>query len=578
MPSQAVAPVVGATVTVKVDGAETDGTLNHLMQEFVFEDSVHVPDMIELRYADPNRAFPEGTPFDIGKELVVKLNAPGAEPTEFKAEITALSARYVGGVYTMTVRGLDKMHRLHRGRWTKTYVDVKASDVFSQIVGQQGLSAGTVDATDVTFPFITIMNESHFSFLRRLAADNARVLSFSDGKVHFKKRKAPLTPIQLSPAASLQDLEVVVTTADMTSDVKVLGWDTKQKRSAEKEGPVKATSIKLTNGTVAAIAGKYQASKSATVLASPVFADTAHATAIAEGAAEVIGGGFAEIHGRATGEPGIRAGTSIELVDVPKAFLGQFVVSGTRHVLNPHDGYTTEFTVSSDQDRSLLGMSAGGRRDAGPSGVVPGIVTNIEDPEKLGRVKVAFPWLDPAHESAWARTMIVGGGKDRGITFIPSVDDEVLVGFLDGDASHPIVLGGLYNGKDNFPDGDPKVASGQPRQRGLYTDKQGIVFVDKSGSESIQLGTRDKAYIVTIDKGQTTIKVHSDGKVEIDSKQDVTIKSQANVILSSTQKFSIEAQGAVSIKGMGVEIVDQAGASLKLQGTAAIKGATVAIN
>ena len=74
-------------------------------------------------------------------------------------------------------------------------------------------------------------------------------------------------------------------------------------------------------------------------------------------------------------------------------------------------------------------------------GVVVGLVTNNQDPDKLGRVKVRFPWLGDSDESAWARLATPMAGKDRGLYFLPEVDDEVLVVFEHGDLRFPYILG-----------------------------------------------------------------------------------------------------------------------------------------
>ena len=34
---------------------------------------------------------------------------------------------------------------------------------------------------------------------------------------------------------------------------------------------------------------------------------------------------------------------------------------------------------------------------------------------------------------------------------LPEVEDEVLVGFLDGDPRGPVIVGGLWNGRDSPP-------------------------------------------------------------------------------------------------------------------------------
>ena len=86
-------------------------------------------------------------------------------------------------------------------------------------------------------------------------------------------------------------------------------------------------------------------------------------------------------------------------------------------------------------------------------GMVIGIVTNNQDPDKLGRVKVRFPWLSDEDESQWARMLTPMAGDNRGMYFIPEVDDEVLVAFEQGDMRFPYILGALWNGEDKPPDG-----------------------------------------------------------------------------------------------------------------------------
>jgi uncharacterized protein involved in type VI secretion and phage assembly len=84
-------------------------------------------------------------------------------------------------------------------------------------------------------------------------------------------------------------------------------------------------------------------------------------------------------------------------------------------------------------------------------GVVVGLVTNNQDPDGLGRVKVKFPWLSDVDESSWARIAAPMAGKQRGACFLPEVDDEVLVAFEHGDMRFPYVLGALWNGQDAPP-------------------------------------------------------------------------------------------------------------------------------
>jgi phage baseplate assembly protein V len=85
------------------------------------------------------------------------------------------------------------------------------------------------------------------------------------------------------------------------------------------------------------------------------------------------------------------------------------------------------------------------------NGVVVGLVTRVDDPRKLGRIKVHFPWLDEKHETDWVRIATMMAGGDRGSFFMPEVNDEVLVAFEHGDARFPFVVGFLWNGQDKPP-------------------------------------------------------------------------------------------------------------------------------
>ena len=87
-----------------------------------------------------------------------------------------------------------------------------------------------------------------------------------------------------------------------------------------------------------------------------------------------------------------------------------------------------------------------------------GLVTNNKDPEKLGRVKVKFPWMTNDEESHWARIATMDAGKDRGSWWIPEINDEVLCVFEHGDVdqvgrvAHRQARGGIGQQTDRLLD------------------------------------------------------------------------------------------------------------------------------
>lgn len=200
-------------------------------------------------------------------------------------------------------------------------------------------------------------------------------------------------------------------------------------------------------------------------------------------------------------------------------------------------------------------------------GIVLGIVTNNQDPENMGRVKVKFPWLEEGDESYWARVATLMAGKDRGTFFLPEVEDEVLVAFDHGDIDHPYVIGTLWNGVDTPPETNE---NGKNNIRKIKSRSgHEIIFDDndEEKKEKIEIRTNGGHTIVLDDSaGGEKIEIKDktgNNSIVIDSVQNaITISSQTKLIIKS-QMIEIEAGGMMTIKS---------GANLT------IKGAIVQIN
>lgn len=193
-------------------------------------------------------------------------------------------------------------------------------------------------------------------------------------------------------------------------------------------------------------------------------------------------------------------------------------------------------------------------------GVTVGIVTNNQDPEKLGRVKLKLPWLSGTDESFWARVLAPGAGKERGFYALPEVDDEVLVAFEHGLVEFPYVLGGLWNGKDRPPETN---ADGKNNRRVIRSRSGHIIRLDDtSGGEKIEIIGTGGASSIVIDAAHNTITISADADVTIQaakgklklSGKGVEITSQAEITLEAAAGMDLKASAQMKLKGTTIDI------------------------
>lgn len=172
-------------------------------------------------------------------------------------------------------------------------------------------------------------------------------------------------------------------------------------------------------------------------------------------------------------------------------------------------------------------------------GVYPAVVSDINDPDNQGRVKVRLPWLpdDGGGYNVWARLATLMAGADRGSWFIPDVDDEVLVAFEAGDPRRPYVVGALWNGQDAPPERMDGAGNNFVKS---ITSRNGVKVTldDQDGQEKLILETPG---------GQKMTMQDGPGQIEIRD-------SNGNSITLDTGGVKIVAAVKVTVQASTVEV------------------------
>jgi phage baseplate assembly protein gpV len=285
----------------------------------------------------------------------------------------------------------------------------------------------------------------------------------------------------------------------------------------------------------------------------------AEADALAQSLLARTSGSEVVLRGEATGDPRLGAGATVRLEGVGTKLTGGYRLTSVEHYYASGSPYVTRFVSGSKDPIGLADLvvgdaSAGSRGGAGsapsaPSGFVIGEVTNVDDPDRLARVRVKFPTLSADDESNWARVVSVGAGKQRGVQWLPEVGDEVLVGFEFDDVHRPVVMGGLWSRTDQPPESSA-VSNGAVAQRVVATRKNHRIELVDDSTSRITLKLGDAGCEVTLTKDET--KVVGEKKVVVHG-DEVEVSADKKLVLRG-QQVQITAQSDVTVSGQQIKL------------------------
>jgi phage protein D/phage baseplate assembly protein gpV len=567
---------------LKIDGTAASAELMRDLRELVVDTSLHLPDMFTIHIDDPNLTWIDSSLFEIGKIVEISGKEAGENsPTNLieEGEITSIEPEMTEDcATTLIIRGYDKTHRLHRGKKTRTFLQCSDSNIVSKIAQEAGLAA-QVDSTNETYEHVFQDYQTDMDFLRDRARRNGYYLYFQDGKLHFRKEpSASGATAVLEWGVNLMSFQARFTSAEQVEDVEVHGWDMKQKKAiiGKSNSPRGTPTVNSVSHGGNAAKSAFGITSKEVVSQHPVRTQ-AEADALAQSILDDHCHAFFEAEGSCFGDPDVRAGAEVEIKGVGTRFSGTYRITRAVHRYDI-SGYMTFFEVSGHRSNTLAQLLEFPNKN--PYGVVVGIVTNVNDPDGLARVKVKYPTISDQLESNWARLLTPMAGAGRGIEFIPEVNDEVLVAFEYDDINKPYILGSLWNGKDKPPEATNSIVSSGKVQKRIIRSRSGhiITLDDSDGKEKITIIDKTGKNSIEIDSAKNSLTIKTDGVINMETKDDVKIKGKniafeasANVTMKATSNINVEATSKATLKG-------NAGVDVNSSGQTNIKGAMINLN
>ncbi len=473
-------------------------------------------------------------------------------------------------------------HRWDRHRDTRYYPNHTLADVVRQLGAKL---AGEAPAGGTQLNYVQY-DESAWSFLARLADEQGLLmLSTEDGielRGGFKETSHPL-------AWGIDLLSLTSHAQPVNAGMKGALYQASEKRDHRFHGVRKAP--ETLGGAAPLVAAVERGSTKAAgggdpgVLAftsrTPTLAD--HRTALQRESARALGNAV-WVEGQST-RPALHVGERVEVGEGEHWRLPTTGAFGLTEVVHVWDGqqYANAFRAT---------PFAAYRAPQAPSGTrIPGIVTALvvmnEDPEKMGRVRVRYPWMGADERSGWVRVASVYAGNGRGVGFLPEVGDEVVVGFEQGDTERPLVLGSLWNGGDK--------AGHAPGTKQIQTKAGNTIRLEEAGgAEAVEIysaGGKCRVRLSSGEGGAPKLTIVSQGDLHLEAAGELRIECQkytetvakdairtigGNDHTTVTKGYVLTAEGTVGIKAKGNAAV-HAGGNLETiaGGTLIQKGAVV---
>lgn len=566
------ANITVSQIHIKVGGTELDNQKLTMLQEALVDQNSHLPHMFLLRFRDPGARLIDDPMFDPPTEIEIDAETDsGAKASLFKGEVTSIEPHFRSGMIAdLVVRGYDKTHRLYREVKSRAFLNKKDSQLAQEIAGEHGLAA-QVDTTNTVYDHIYQYNQSDLTFLMGRAWRIGYECFVEDGRLYFRKPPSSGTTVTLEWGSDLLSFQPTMTLAEQVDEVTVKGWDMMKQEAIVG----KATTGKLYPAVGLSKNGAEQASvfgAGKKIIVDQPVVSQAEADLLAEARLNEISGSFIQARGLAFRRPDIRAGQFVELKSLGSRFSGKYLVTSARHIYSD-GGLQTEFEVRGTRS-GLLGeqMTRQEPRESWPGAVVA-VVTDANDPENLGRVKVKYPWMTNDADSFWARIISAGAGPETGLFMVPEVGDEVMVIFEHGDFNRPYVLGGLWNGQHAIPppgagaanNEKPKVRTWHSRTGhhiSVYDNADNKVEIVTAGGHSLTLDDKNKKIELVTSGGQkllvddqgNSLTLETAGTFDIKSTGNLTLKSSANVKIEAGGMMDITASGPLNLKGAVVNI------------------------
>jgi phage baseplate assembly protein gpV/phage protein D len=448
-------------VHLLVDGQPLSASASAALASVRVQQRLSLPSLCELTFS--LRAEAEGLP-RVGASMELRVEE---HALLFAGDVTALewsSRRTTGRV--LRVRAYDALHRLRKAQPVKAHAQFTAADLARELAGPLDL---TVDAAAEghTIARWVQHRQNDLDFLSDVCARSGLYFTVDGDTLALLRLDESDDAVELELGDTLLEGRIDVSGETLCRSVAVRGWNPQRVAVHEASVDRDATPDDLT-----------EALDVERTLSDELLDDDAEAESVAQAELARRDHTLVSVWGIAEGDVRLRPGASVRLTgiaDGPRTA----VLTAVDHTIERTTGFRSELSNPLPRLRP--------RERAATTAL--GIVTSVEDPDNLGRVKLALPAFGDV-ETEWLPVATIGAGAAKGFVAIPDVDDSVIAIFPRGEPGLGFVIGSLF--RDAHP--DPGIDGGRVKRFSFLTPNGQKLQLDDT-RDAIRLENKAGSYV-----------------------------------------------------------------------------------
>ncbi|KAA3438754.1 type VI secretion system tip protein VgrG [Rufibacter hautae] len=564
------------TFQIFSDGTQVSDTV-HVISLVVTREVNRIPTatlvMLDGEAAAETFALSDQDLFVPGKKIEIKAGYRGQDETLFKGLVVRHSIKVRENGSFLTVECKDEAVKMTIAPRSQYYQNQSDSMVAETLLKRHRMSQ-KVEDTKFRHPQLVQYHATDWDFMLSRLDQNGLICLVNDGKVTVEKPKTEQKSlVTLQYGATLLELDAEIDTRVQPSELSAQAWDLAAQEMKKAEAREPKANL---NGNLAAtqlakvLKAEMQPEPQSGQIPEPVLRELANAKLLKHRLAKIRG------RARCQGLALLLPGSLVELKGVGDRFKGPAFVSGVRHQI-AHGNWESEVQLGLNPEWFSQTTKPGSQTTPflGITGLQVGVVTQLEkDPAGQDRIKVRLPVISEKNEGVWARVATLDAGKKRGTFFRPDLQDEVVVGFFNGDPLQAVVLGMCHSSAKPAP----IAASNLNHEKGFFSrSNMKILFHDE-----------DKTLTIRTPKGNQLHLSEKDQRITLqDQHGNKVVLDKNGIALSSIKDITLKAVGNVKLEG--INIAAKASSSFKAEGgsgnvlsagngMAIVKGGTVMIN